>query len=232
MSVLTYDAGALFVLRIIKHLTTNPSDQWVNSYEIEASEPADVAELFTATTAFVAFERKLHLNVVQFDRVTVSTWEDDHIPYDPESFLSRPLDDVGEIDPEAAQIEPIGMAWRVNRQATSGRFGNLFYRGCLLEEDVEAPAGKPVPTDATALSARLGAAVDDSLLDQYFGTGSESGLHIAMISFDGTQIRAVTQFVNGGISLIKSDHQWFNRTTGSPSARAAARADARKGKAK
>jgi hypothetical protein len=36
---------------------------------------------------------------------------------------------------------------------------------------------------------------------------------MVMISADGSQVRAVTALVQGGVGRVPQDHAWFNRTT-------------------
>ncbi len=226
MSVLDFTTGDLFVIRVIKHLTTNPSNEWANSYEFQADSADSVAALQTLGDLMIVFEKALHAETVAFDRFIISTWEPDSVPYDPESFVSSPSTLVGQRPVTSTEVEPTGMALRVNRQCASGRFGNLFYRGALFENEVSSTAGIPILSDPATLASILGDSVDDSGLVDYFGEGAIGGLHMVMVNFNGTQIRPVTQLVLGGVSLIKQDHQWFNRT-GSPEILARRKASAK-----
>jgi len=226
MSVLTFTTGDLFIVRVFKSLLTNPDNVWVNSYEFAADSADSVAALHTLAGVVAVFERGLHTQEVAFIRYTVSTWEADSVPYDPESFVSAPLDFVGIRSDVPNEVVPLGEAWRVNRQALSGRFGNLFYRGALFENEVSQPAGIPVLTEPADLGTILGDSVDDSGLADYFGDGAIGGLHMVLVNFTGTQVRAVTQLVSAGVSLIKADHQWFNRTS-SPAVMARRKASAK-----
>lgn len=212
MTVLAPAAGDKFVVRVLKHLQTNPDNVWANSYEGVVTEEGGLAELFNWQDAICTFEAAIHDNDVFFDRAIISTWEPDSFPYDPASFASIPLDLQGQISDITNENVTTGMAWRVNRQCASGRFGNLFYRGVLHENQVSAPAGKPILSDPSAMAELLSDSIDSSLLTNYFGITATGGIYLAMISADGSQVRPVTQFVSSGVSLIKQDHMWFNRT--------------------
>lgn len=212
MSVVSYEGGDLFVIRVIKYLATNPENKWANSYEFRAAGLGTSAELFSLGDILFDFEKRLHAAEVQFDRYIVSTWEQDSVPYQPENFVSVPLSGQGSHDFVGSELVTTGMAWRVNRQAASGRFGNLFYRGSLFEGEVAAPSGRPVLSTPSDQGLLLGTAVDDSLLGQYFGTVGGGQFQMVMINATGTQVRVVNQLVSSGVSLIKQDHMWFNRT--------------------
>jgi len=212
MTVLDFADGDLFIFRTIKYLSTNPSNKWVNSYEFAADEAGDAAVLLALATALVTYESILHATTVTFDRVVISTWEADSFPYDPETFMSVPLTQAGTRPVTSEEVEPLGMAWRVNRQASSGRFGNIFYRGALFENEVTATAGIPVLSSPGDMEDILADALDTSTLETFMGSSPSGGLHMVLINATGSQVRPILSLVSSGVSLIKQDHMWFNRT--------------------
>jgi len=149
---------------------------------------------------------------VTFDRFTASTWEADSVPYDPAAFFSVSLTAVGIRSDVPNEVEPLGMALRVNRQAESGRFGNLFYRGALFENEVSSPAGIPILTSPGTIQDNLTDVLASSGFGDYLTPGPGTPFQLSMISADGSQVRNVTGLLATGVSLIKQDHQWFNRT--------------------
>lgn len=215
MTVLSPSIGDLFDIRVIKHHVNNPDNQWANSYEFKTGEAGGAAELLALGEALLQFEKEIHLETVAFDRYIISTWEPDSKPYDPETFVSIPASGLGLKDADGQAPVDLETCWHVTRQAASGRFGHLFYRGVLVEADIEAPAGKSVLTTPATQASDLATAIDDSLLSQYFGISAEGGFYLVMINFTGTQVRPVTQLVSSGVAKVKADHKWFNRT-GSP----------------
>ncbi len=212
MSVLSFAAGDLFIVRIIKSLTTNPDNKWSNSYEFKANTLGDDVTLQLVANAFLLFEATLHHNVVRFNEVIVSTWEADSVPYDPNAFLTIPTDTTGLTGP-VGDLLPLNQTLSVARVPTSGRFGHLFFRGVLGEDEVEAPAGKAILTSIAEISTRLNAAVDAGELESYLGNPSEGPLQLSMISADGETVRPVVTLVAQGVSAVPQDHAWFNRTT-------------------
>jgi len=212
MSAIEFVGGDLFIIRVIKFLSTNPDNKWVNSYEFTALDDGTNATLVTLANIVVNFEAKFHSDKVTFDHVTVSTWVDDHVPYDPESFLSIPLTQTGIISDITNELVPLGMALRVKRVPISGRFGNLFYRGVLRENGVSSPSGIPILSDPSSVQDEIDTASTDSGLADFLGPAATGGLALSMVSATGDVIRRVDALVAAGVSLIKQDHQWFHRT--------------------
>jgi hypothetical protein len=212
MSVVSLAPGDLFVVRIIKHLITNPADQWANSYEFKSVGTGTESELLILAPIIVAFEAAFHYTTTIFDRIIISTWEADSVPYDPESFISLSLSDVGDLE---ATSDPLALnqCLSVTRVANSGRAGHIFYRNCVAEEDVQAPAGKLILNSRSTFQTRIDGALTSSTLADYIGTTPEGSLQLVMVNADGTQVRPVAGLFVGGMSTIKTDHKWFNRTS-------------------
>jgi len=211
MSVLTFASGDNFVFRLTKSLETNPDNKWANSYEFTATTSGAIADIIALGEILADFEVALHLNTVVFDRLLVSTWEADSVPYNPESFFSTTLTATGANDVTSDML-PLSTCLSVSRQASTGRFGHIFYRGVLMEASVEAPAGKYILVDRPSIQTILDDAISSSGLDAYIGVGATESLSLAMISADGSQVRTVNNLRAQGVSQVKSDHMWFNRT--------------------
>lgn len=212
MSVLGYDPDDLFVVRTIKHLTANPSNKWANSYEFQAVDAGATETLLTLASALITWEAAIHTEAVTFDRVIVSTWQPDSVPYDPAAFLSTTVTQLGLRSDVPNEVVPIGEALRVTRQVSSGRFGNLFYRGALFENEVSQPAGIPILTSPGSIQDTMDDALTPSGLDDFIGISATGGLIMVMVDAAGANVRVVNALAASGVSLIKSDHQWFNRT--------------------
>jgi hypothetical protein len=212
MSVSAFIAGDLFTIRVVKHLNTNPADQWANAYEFQATEAGTEAQLLALGVALVAFEAALHHTTTLFDRLLISTWEPDSVPYDPTAFISTTLSDVGD---RGALSDPLSLnqCLSVTRVCATGRFGHLFYRNCVAEAQVGAPAGKTTLNDRSAFQGIVDDALAASNLDGYIGITPDEALRMAMVSADGTQKRPVVGLIVQGMTTIKTDHKWFNRTS-------------------
>jgi len=212
MSVLDFVAGALFSVRVTKNLTTNPDDKWVNSYEFQATDAGTESELLTLGTAVANFESEFHHNVVIFDRILISTWAADSVPYNPATFISSTLTLVGQVGAVGGLLA-LNTCLSVTRQAASGRFGHLFYRGVLEDPEVTAPSGKTVLVSRANQQTKINDALTASGLDEYLGADPAGRLELVMINAGGTQVRKVTQLFAQGVSTVPLDHAWFNRTS-------------------
>jgi hypothetical protein len=212
MTVLTFAADDRFVVRVIKSLTTNPSNRWANSYEAVATDAGSESDLISMGLSIVAFEKAIHKNVVSFLELLISTWEADSVPYDPATFTSQPLTGFGDVG-LVGDILALDKTLSVARVVTSGRSGHLFYRGVLEEADTQAPAGKTVLVDSDGFQNTLDTALDAATLGAWMGPTATENLHLAMISASGSQIRAVQTLKIQGVSTLPTDHAWFNRTT-------------------
>jgi hypothetical protein len=212
MSVTGYESGDQFTIRVTKFHQLNPDNKWANSYEFQAEAAGAEDELLTLGQAVVEFEAALHRNVVIFDRILISTWQPDSKPYNPEVFISSTLTAVGGRGTDADNL-PLNQTLAVARIAGFGRFGHLFYRGVLDEEDVSAPAGKQVLDDRAGIQTMIDAAIVSSGLEDYLGATSTRVLKMVMISADGAQSRDIIQLRAQGVSAVPQDHAWFNRTT-------------------
>lgn len=211
MSVLTFATNDRFVVRVIKHYSTNPARQWSNSYELVANESGELTDLTDVGNAVIGFETLIHNTFTVLDRLTISTWSADSVPYDPDVFYVQPIDDAGTRD-TSGELEPITTCWSVSRDPASGRLGHLFYRGVLAQADTEAPAGITVLSAPTAMATLLSDSLDSSNLGRYLGLAATEPLSVAMINKTGTNTRLVAAFSSAGVVQLPVDHAWFNRT--------------------
>lgn len=212
MTVLSFSIGDLFTVRVIKYLTTNPDNKWANSYEFKALLSGSDAELGVLVSSLVLFEVALHHDVVAFDRVLVSTWEADSVPYNPNVFLSIPQSANGAVGPVGDNLA-LDKTLAVARVPQSGRFGHLFYRGVLNEADTSAPAGKTILGDRSGIQDNVDAAALSSEFTDYIGADPGSNFGLVMISADGETVRPVVSLTVQGVSTLPTDHAWFNRTS-------------------
>lgn len=215
MTVDSFVIGDKFVVRVIKHHINNPDRKWGNTYEFVAIGAGTEGDLLTAGTAVVAFEKLISTSIVVYDRLTISSWEEDSVPYNPQAFISSSISGVGAL---GAATEPIALSncLSVTRVASFGRFGHLFYRGNLLEGDVHSPAGKSVLFDQAGKQTLIETALTTSALEVYLNAEAPTTLQLSLINKAGTQVRGVVGLVVAGVSQVPMDHTWFNRTPAGP----------------
>lgn len=212
MSVLTYNTGDRFIIRTKKHHTNNPNKPFYNTWEAVAGAGGSIGGLENLAIHISDFEIMMSGSFILFDQVTVATWTEDSVPYNPENFLVMDL----EQQPGAVTIEgnpePLEMCLWLKRSVTVGRLGKLFLRGALGENDVESPAGDPILSNASNQETALTAALADSILLSHFTSGVAT-LKLAMISADGSSVRQLTGLAVAGVRNVNMNHRWFNRVT-------------------
>lgn len=207
MSLLEPGVGEQFTLRIKKVHSARPDTPWYNSYELVNNTAATLGELHTACLNIVEFEQELHRQTTVFTQYTLSSWEPDSDPYNPDVFVTVPLTRTGAVS-ALDQAESLETCWRVAWQPVTGRVGFRLYRNCLSEGDVTAPAGRKIFENGAAMGLRLLNAVSDANIGPYFN-GGPGDVHFAMLS--ATSIRLIVGVNLGGITLKKLDNRHFDR---------------------
>jgi hypothetical protein len=212
MTVLTFATNDLFVVRVKKSHTANPSRSWQNSYEFVAGSSGVLSDLEDLAGVVLDFEQQIHNTFTQFEQVSVSTWTADSVPYDPDAFLVVPTDLQGTRDTTGA-LADIVTCWNVSRPCLSGRTGHIFYRNVFAQSDLTAPSGISVLADPSTFTTLLSTALSSSTLGNYVGLIVTLPLQMALINKTGSNVRGVQTLVSSGVSKLPVDHAWFNRTT-------------------
>lgn len=212
MSVSGYATGDAFTIRIVKYHQNNPDRRWANNYEAVGMAAGTEADLLAFGLVLVAFERQLHWSQVLFAQLSISTWQPDSKPYNPEAFISTPLTGAGARDGSGGGLEPLNVCLNVQRVCAFGRFGHIFYRGALGEGEVDAPAGKAILSNRASNQTQLDTAITASGLSAYLGA-SAAALQVNLIGKTVGSARAVLGLSIGGVSVVPYNHTWFNRTT-------------------
>lgn len=211
MSVISPTTGDLFRVSVRKSHVNNPDRQWENNYELRCVANTNIAAVNTMALKIVAFEKAIHYDQVEFRAVRVSTWEEDSKPYDPSTFTSLPLTGLGELDTATEDMAAINVCLNTVRVPLSGRYGHIYYRGALVESDIEAPAGKYILSTGAAIDTRFTTELGSSGVGDMFNDIDEFW-EMVMINKTGTQIRKVVGFSPQGVAVVPFDHAWFNRT--------------------
>lgn len=199
-------AGTYLTARVYKKLTTNPDLGWANNYELVVSTPPGDVDLQDLATALSVFEGEIHLPDVQIDRVVLSTWIEDGQPYDPTSFVVFPQTALG-TRLAAGEALSLNNCLFVRRETAFGRPGKIFFRRCMTEADVLAPAGRLALANQASFNAEVQNALTASGLDNYFTAAT--GLNFVMKS---TLLinRDVTAFTVAGARVIQFNNRYFD----------------------
>jgi hypothetical protein len=142
MPIDAVQAGEIFTVRTYKQFA---GFAWANTYEVQSvTEPVNsVTTIEALVSSLVALERSIHLTPVIIDRVVVSTYIPDGLPYNPSSFTTIPVSLNG-TRVASADALPLELALFVRRNAATGRDGRLLYRGCLTEGDMSVNSFRPI----------------------------------------------------------------------------------------
>lgn len=196
-----------FTLRIRKVHNLRPDLAWYNTYEFRNQTATNLADLITACNNIVSFERQLHRTSTQYVSYTLSTWEQDGQPYNPDTFVTQPLAVSGTIS-ALDQAMPLHICWRVAWVPQTGRNGFRLYRNCLSESDVDSGAGFPTLANVVGMEGRLQDAVDGGPIGDYFSAGSDLIQFMMESASNAREINAVT---SAGVTVKKLNNRYFDR---------------------
>jgi hypothetical protein len=195
-------------LRIFKRLTTAPSPEWSNRYDLSVVGTPTTQDLEDSCFDILDLERSLHLGSVGFNRMVLSTYQADSSPYDPTALLTMALSVSGL---KAASGDPLDLrvALFVRRQVDVGRIGKLLYRGSLSEGEVSAPAG------IVALSNEANTSLNGVINTWEAGSGLEfmsatGPLLMVMLNNGGSTARIVRSLSVGGATITKQNHRYYD----------------------
>lgn len=207
--LITEDAITV-TIRIYKKLQSNPSQGWANTYEFykPSTVSGNVDNYQDLVTALMSFEQQFHLTDVLFDRAVVSTLIPDGEPYDPTTFITFPLlEATGLRSIPFDEAEPLNVVLFVRRLVPWGRTGKAYYRRCLGEGDVSAPAGTARLTPASDITTVFNNAVT-SFVNDYMNNGN-TNLSMVMATVN-QNIRNITGLGVAGVRVVKFNNRYFD----------------------
>lgn len=207
-------------VKVYKSWNTDDNERaWANTYEFTGYEGAlDVGnvQFGELVSAIVEAEREIHLTNVYFLRAVVSTWGVDADEGAPENFVSFPIALQGT---RTATGDPIDRnnVFFVRRAAGFGRYGKIFYRGCLVEADVQSGADlkwRLTPTSSLATGGADWTAYLNSMQAVMSDGFGGQPAQMALISARGLTItrRLVTSLTPAGVRVNKANHKYFDRS--------------------
>lgn len=203
MSLVTPVAGERFVVTTYKSLISTPDRIWRNTYDIQTEEGAQFADWAILADRVSDFEAEIHLVGVRVDRVVISTWVEDSDPYNANEFVSY---DTQKNALRSAGSDPLPLEFTmfVRKSVSLGRYGKVFYRGVLREEDVASSGGKAFLVNAPALEALLDTAGASSLFYAHLAGGTAtSELIVSSTALAGQ--RSVTAMNVAGVKVLKTN---------------------------
>jgi len=212
MPLQSVSTGEVFTVRVYKLFNRY---RFANTYEIVAQQDeSGTGEVFWKQLAdrFVTLESQLYLNFIQIDRVVISSYVPDGLPYNPTSFISLPYSTFGQT-PVSGDIVPANMCMVVRKNVTYGRDGRNFYRGTMNEADLVG--GFPEGT----LSPNRRNNIQNLFNNWYSGFVNNTIFRVCLASGipNPTNVRIVTDFVvENRVTSKKINNRYFKRNPGVP----------------
>jgi hypothetical protein len=205
MSLSTILQGEVFTLRSYKQYA---GYSWANNYEIEAVQdiPNPITELEFIASRIVDLEKTLHLSGVVIDRVTISTYVPDSLPYNPNNVATFPFS-VRATRQIVSEFLPLELCLFIRRNVSFGRDGRILYRGVLMEIDMNSTEFRPLLT-ANAVSGF------QNVINSWRSVGLGNAFRLVMASgFPApNNVRPVTSLqVSEKIVVKKYNNRYFRR---------------------
>jgi hypothetical protein len=136
----------------VRTYKTIPNTQiaWANTYEVIVDNPTQdpseaSAKLESLKNVFVQAERGLLNSLFLLDRIVISTYVPDGVPYDPFSFVSYTISLPGQYASGNNPPLPLQLCALIKRIPGFGRQGSILYRGAVGSPDaVVTPSGTTI----------------------------------------------------------------------------------------
>jgi len=205
MSLSTILQGEVFTVRSYKQYV---GFAWANNYEVEATQdiPNPSTELEFLANRIVELEKNLHISGITIDRVTISTYVPDSLPYNPNNVATFPFS-VFATRQAPSEVLPLELCLFVRRNVDFGRDGRLLYRGCLHEGDMSATAFRPLLTTSAVNSLQ-------NIINNWRAVGLGNAFRLVMASgFPApSNVRPVVSLqVSEKIVVKKYNNRYFRR---------------------
>lgn len=198
--------GTYFTLRTYRKLTTNPLLVFANTYEFVNNTVVGENEVNDLIGKWTSFEFLMSLPDVIGDRAILSTWIEDGEPYDPTSFITKPVVGVGD-RLAGGQALSLNNCLFLRRAVAFGQNGKLFLRRVLTEEDVLSPAGVLALANPSALQLEVNEALTTSGALGYLN-GEEP---FSMVMKSTLLInREVSDLVVAGARVMQYNNRYFD----------------------
>jgi len=214
MSMLSVlDQDEVLTVRTYKILP-NSQVAWANTYELIVDDPSQdrnevITRLNAVKNALVAMERGLLGTPYVLDRIIISTYVPDGVPYNPYTFVSYPINLFGTYNTPPAFVLPLQLCTLVKRSVAFGRQGSLLFRGIVNSNDADTGAGGTV-----IRGGRLNGIA--SILSTFLNAVRQQGFDLVMARGENAveigTLRRVTGFdVKPNMTYKKLNNRYFDR---------------------
>jgi len=205
MTLSTISQGEVLTARVYKQ---HAGYLWANNYEIEATQDITnpVTSLEFLANRLVELERNLHVSIVMIDRVTISTYVPDSLPYNPSNLAVFPFSVPGSRGMTGTLL-PLEACLFVRRNVDFGRDGRLLYRCCIFHEGTSNIGLRTVLTQSSLTNFQ-------NIINGWrsIGVGNEFRLVMASGLPIPTNVRAVNNLqVSEKVVFKKFNNRYFRR---------------------
>ena len=211
MSVSAPADNETFKVCIFKSHNYVQSREFVNSYELVASNGAEFGDIQTAVEKIAEFERQIHLNIVGFNRYTISTWQPDSTPYNPQNLFTHQLSTVGAREVSNSNVLALQAVLSIKRLTSFGKCGRIAYRGCLTEAQTDGTSGTIIYSNPTEIASMLSDALGNSHIGDLWDVDGK--VRLALVSSGTYSVQHVTGLVVGKPSFHKVTRNRKKKTT-------------------
>jgi len=205
MTLASIQEGEVITVRVYK---SHGGYTWANNYEVQALQdlPQSAFVLPALADRFVALERSLHSTSVTIDRVVISTYAPDSLPYNPDTLATYAYNVAGQRN-VTGDLVPLETCLFVRRITDFGRSGRILYRGCLFESDVGVFGFRGIIMPSALNSIR-------GIINNWFqqGIGAQWRLVMASGNPNPSNIRPIARLeASEKIVFKKLNNRYFRR---------------------
>lgn len=201
--------GEIVSVRVIQS-ANNGTIKWANTHEYRALARNNFFDAQTLALELAEVHKAFLLPAYKVERVVVSTWVPDGVPYNPDTFASFSFGMQGSRTRAGSEPTDLTVCLLLDRRVQGGRNGRILLRGCLTEEMLTAVGGRynfqqPSSLDGVDFNAAMG-----RLLSAIYVPTNNAVWGMVMHSELGT--RPIDAFVNPRITFKKLRNKYFDRS--------------------
>lgn len=206
----------LWSVEILKSYgSIDPTRAWANVYELLTPTDVGPAAVQPAADILVAAEKAIHLTTVNFLQYSITPWHLTPTGYDPLNQQTVAISGAGSRTRGTDQTVDLNTCYMIRFTPAGGRTGRRFYRGCLIEGDLDASnSGANVLVGTSTLYA--GQPAYQSFVTQLApvlpGGAQAAKLYMLATLKSGVfHSRPINAIGAPGVVYNKKNHKWFNR---------------------
>lgn len=185
----------------------NTDVRWVNRYQVMLYESINYGTLGVFAQALADFHADVLAEGLQVEKVTISTREEDSNPYDGDELASFRFNLAGRA--YIPKLLPLTAVTMVNKVTFTGRWGKVYLRGTVGEDDVDVVLGKWILHPVSNLPTRIETAANARLAP--FMDDNPDGVKLILLSRN--TVRNVIGMSFARVGVMKLDRKYYDKGT-------------------